>query len=38
MSLIPSAKNNRHDPYDCLKDVLPQLPTQKTSAISELLT
>jgi len=37
MSLIQSAKNNGHDPYAYLKDVLDRLPTQKASAISELL-
>jgi len=37
MSLIQSAKNNGHDPYAYLKDVLARLPTQKASAISELL-
>ena len=37
MSLIQSAKNNGHDPYAYLKDVLQRLPTQKASAISELL-
>jgi len=37
MSLIQSAKNNGHDPYAYLKDVLKRLPTQKASAISELL-
>jgi transposase len=37
MSLIQSAKNNGHDPYAYLKDVLERLPTHKASAISELL-
>jgi hypothetical protein len=37
MSLIQSAKLNGHDPYAYLKDVLTRLPTQKNSAIGELL-
>ena len=37
MSLIQSAKLNGHDPYAYLKDVLARLPTQKNSAIDELL-
>ena len=37
MSLIQSAKLNEHDPYEYLKDVLERVPTQKTSAIAELL-
>ncbi|RAI71183.1 hypothetical protein DOZ80_04870 [Pseudomonas fluorescens] len=37
MSLIQSAKLNGHDPYEYLKDVLERLPTQKMSAIGELL-
>lgn len=37
MSLIQSAKLNGHDPYAYLKDVLTRLPTQKNSAIDELL-
>ena len=37
MSLIQSAKINGHDPYAYLKDVLARLPTQKASAIDELL-
>jgi transposase len=37
MSLIQSAKINGHDPYAYLKDVLARLPTQKNSAIEELL-
>ena len=37
MSLIQSAKLNGHDPYAYLKDVLTRLPTQKNSAIAELL-
>ena len=37
MSLIQSAKINGHDPYAYLKDVLERLPTQKASAVSELL-
>lgn len=37
MSLIQSAKLNVHDPYAYLKDVLQRLPTQRASAISELL-
>ena len=36
-SLIQSAKLNGHDPYAYLKDVLTRLPTQKTSALNELL-
>jgi len=37
MTLIQSAKLNSHDPYAYLKDVLTRLPTQKNSAIDELL-
>ncbi|UTW10927.1 IS66 family transposase [Marinobacterium rhizophilum] len=37
MSLIQSAKLNGHEPYAHLKDVLARLPTQKASAIGELL-
>jgi len=37
MSLIQSARLNGHDPYAYLKDVLARLPTQKNSAIDELL-
>jgi transposase len=37
MSLIQSARLNGHDPYAYLKDVLNRLPTQKNSAIGELL-
>lgn len=37
MSLIQSAKLNGHEPYAYLKDVLERLPTQKASAIHELL-
>jgi hypothetical protein len=37
MTLIQSAKLNRHDPYAYLKDVLTRLPTQKNNAIDELL-
>ena len=37
MSLIQSARINGHDPYAYLKDVLDRLPTQRASAINELL-
>ena len=37
MSLIQSARMNGHDPYAYLKDVLTRLPTQKASALAELL-
>jgi transposase len=37
MSLIQSAKLNRHDPYRYLKDVLERLPTQPASRLDELL-
>lgn len=37
MSLIQSAKMNGLDPYAYLKDVLNRLPSQKASAINELL-
>jgi len=37
MSLIKSAKLNGHGPYAYLKHVLTRLPTQKASAIGELL-
>jgi transposase len=36
-SLIQSAKLNGHDPYAYLKDILERLPTQRVSAIAELL-
>lgn len=36
-SLIQSVHMNGHDPYAYLKDVLTRLPTQKASALSELL-
>jgi transposase len=36
-SLIQSAKLNGHDPYAYLKDILERLPTQRVSAINELL-
>jgi hypothetical protein len=36
MSLIQSAALNGHDPYEYLKGVLTQLPTQKISQIDEL--
>lgn len=36
MSLIQSARNNGHDPYAYLKDVLTRLPTQRASEIAEL--
>ncbi|AFP30688.1 hypothetical protein MRBBS_1751 [Marinobacter sp. BSs20148] len=36
MTLIQSAKLNRHDSYAYLKDLLTRLPTQKNSAIDEL--
>lgn len=36
-SLIQSAKLNGHDPYAYLKDVLERLPTQRASAVDELL-
>ncbi|MET0006043.1 MAG: transposase domain-containing protein, partial [Candidatus Thiodiazotropha sp.] len=32
-----SAKMNGHNPYAYLKDVLERLPTQRASAIDELL-
>jgi len=34
---IQSAKMNGLDPYAYLKDVMDRLPTQKASAINELL-
>lgn len=37
MSLIQSARLNRHDPYAYLKDVLTRLPTQRASEIADLL-
>ena len=37
LSLIQSARNNGHDPYAYLKDVLTRLPTQRASEIAELL-
>jgi hypothetical protein len=37
MSLVQSAKLNGHDPSAYLKDVLSRLPTQRASAIEELL-
>lgn len=39
MSLIQSqsARNNGHDPYAYLKDVLTRLPTQRASKIDQLL-
>jgi transposase len=37
MSLTQSAKLNGHDPYAYLKDVLQRRPTQRASAINELL-
>ncbi|SMZ50353.1 ISPpu14, transposase Orf3 [Pseudomonas aeruginosa C-NN2] len=37
MTLIQSARLNGHDPYAYLKDVLMRLPTQKASALIELL-
>lgn len=35
--LIQSAKLNRHDPYEYLKDVLQRLPTQRASDMSQLM-
>ena len=37
MSLIQSARINRHDPYDCLNDVLTRLPAHRASEIEQLL-
>ena len=37
MSLVQSARINGHDPYAYLKDALTRLPTQKASAVDELL-
>ena len=37
MSLIQSARMNRHDPFAYMKDILSRLPTQKDSRIGELL-
>ena len=37
MTLVNSARLNGHDPYAYMKDVLQRLPTQKMSAIGELL-
>ena len=36
MSLLQSAKLNGHEPWACLKDVLPRLPTQLNSRIEGL--
>jgi hypothetical protein len=36
MSLIRSARLNRHDPYVYLKDVLTHLPRQRANEIEEL--
>ena len=36
-SLIQSARMNGHDPFAYLKDVLTRLPTQRASAIGQLL-
>lgn len=36
-SLIQAAKLNGLDPYECIKDVLERLPTQRASQIAELL-
>jgi transposase len=33
MSLIHSARLNRHDPYAYMRDVLERLPTQSASRI-----
>ena len=37
MTLVNSARLNGHDPYAYMRDVLQRLPTQKMSAIGELL-
>ncbi len=37
MSLIQSARNNGHDSYAYLNDVLTRLPMQRASEIAELL-
>ena len=37
MTLVNSAKLNGHDPFAYMKDVLQRLPTQRMSAIGELL-
>ena len=37
MTLVNSARLNGHDPYAYMKHVLQRLPTQKMSAIAELL-
>ena len=37
MSLVQSARMNRHDPYAYLKDVLTRLPTHRASRVEELL-
>lgn len=37
MSLVHSARLNRHDPYAYLRDVLERLPTQPVSRDDELL-
>lgn len=37
MSLIQSERMNGHDPFAYLKDVLTRLPTQRASAIDQLL-
>jgi transposase len=37
MSLLHSARINRHDPYAYFKDVLERLPTHPASRIDELL-
>jgi transposase len=37
MSLIQSARNNGHESYAYLKDVLTRLPTQRASEIATLL-
>ncbi len=37
MSLLHTARLNGHEPYAYLKDVLERLPTQRASALGELL-
>jgi len=37
MTLVHSARLNRHDPYTYLKDILERLPTLPTSRVGELL-
>jgi len=37
MTLVQSAKLNRHDPHRYLKDVIERLPTQPASRLEELL-